>query len=112
MGDSDMNGPGTISIRESVQTGPARRSSTAKLLVARGPVISARLLDATMVTFSVLCRRRFDRFSVRQLCREIVERGKRRAGDNLLKAIWVLGPQMTCGAMSRGASIPCGCDGD
>jgi hypothetical protein len=55
--DSDMNEPGTMSIRESAETGRMRRSSNAKLLVARAPVINARLLDATMVTFSVPCRR-------------------------------------------------------
>ncbi len=46
-----------MSIRESAETGRMRRSSNAKLLVARAPVINARLLDATMVTFSVPCRR-------------------------------------------------------
>ena len=50
MSGSDMNEPGTISVREIAETGRMRRSSTAKLLVARAPVINARLLDATMVT--------------------------------------------------------------
>ena len=54
-GDADMNEPGTMSIREIAEAGRMCRSSTGKLLVARVPVISARLLDAAMVTVSVLC---------------------------------------------------------
>ena len=56
MSDSDMNEPGTMSIRESAETGRMRRSSNAKLLVARAPVINARLLDATMVTGETMRR--------------------------------------------------------
>jgi hypothetical protein len=52
-------------------------SSTAKLLVARATVISARLWDMTVVTVSVLCWR-FDRPSVRRPQRGIAGRGKRK----------------------------------
>ena len=65
MGRSDMDGPNTISIRDGAETGRTCPSSTAKLLVARATVLSARLWDMTMVTVSVLCRR-FDRLSVRR----------------------------------------------